>query len=68
MSYDELQKKAEEEEEAEEKALRVSITSILSTVRALDLSPSVLVKLIQNFNNVKTLRLCTLLTCLVSVV
>jgi voltage-gated sodium channel type II alpha len=32
MSYDELQKKAEEEEEAEEKALRVSVTSILSTV------------------------------------
>jgi hypothetical protein len=68
MSYDELQKKAEEEEEAEEKALRVSVTSILSTVRKLDLSPSFHVKLIQNFNNVTTLRLCTLLTYLVSVV
>lgn len=30
MSYDELQKKAEEEEAAEEKALMVSVTSILA--------------------------------------
>lgn len=44
MSYDELQKKAEEEEEAEEKALRVSVTSVLSTVRKQKLFPLVLVK------------------------
>jgi hypothetical protein len=30
MSYDELQKKAEEEEAAEEKALMVSITSVVA--------------------------------------
>jgi hypothetical protein len=35
MSYDELQKKAEEEEAAEEMALRVSVTSLLSTLTKL---------------------------------
>jgi hypothetical protein len=59
MSYDELQKKAEEEEEAEEKALRVSGTSVLSTVRKLKLFPLVLVKLLQKCNVVINSRLCT---------
>jgi uncharacterized membrane protein len=35
MSYDELQKKAEEEEAAEEEALRVSVTSIFVIVTIL---------------------------------
>lgn len=59
MSYDELQKKAEEEEEAEEKALRVSVTSILSTVRKLKLFPLILVKLLQKCNILINSRLCT---------
>jgi hypothetical protein len=59
MSYDELQKKAEEEEEAEEKALRVSVISMLSTVRKLKLSPLVLATLPQKFNILVNSRLCT---------
>jgi hypothetical protein len=35
MSYDELQKKAEEEEAAEEEALRVSVTTVLVIVTKL---------------------------------